>query len=154
MVVRLLLDEDEAKDAVQEILIKLWENRKRLEKHPNVEGYVFLVARNYCLDKLRQNKKRGRSLSISENLNLDTHFVSNQPEKDELTKRVQKIILELPENQREVVQLRDLDGLEYNEIEEVTGLKVAHLRVLLSRARQHIRLQLSETENYETGTGG
>lgn len=53
---RLLGDEEDGRDAVQEIMIKLWNTRKQLNKHPNISGFVFLTARNYCLDRLRVKK--------------------------------------------------------------------------------------------------
>ncbi len=48
MVTRILGNKESAEDVVQEIMIKLWDKRKNLEKHPNVTGFVFLTARNYC----------------------------------------------------------------------------------------------------------
>jgi len=56
MVARMLADEEKAKDAVQEIMIKLWNNRKQLAKHPNINGFVFLTAKNYCLDMLKKSQ--------------------------------------------------------------------------------------------------
>ena len=56
LVVRLLGDKTKAEDAIQEIMIKLWEKRNQLENHPNIKGFVFLTARNYCLDILRKKR--------------------------------------------------------------------------------------------------
>jgi len=150
MLVRMLSDEEKAKDALQDILVKLWQNRRKLEQHANIEGYVFLVARNHCLDKIRERKKLGVSIPVSENLPQDID--GNTFAKEELTKQIYKLIEMLPESQREVILLRDLDGLDYTEIETITGLKTSHLRVLLSRARKQIREQLQKIEQDEKTT--
>ena len=54
MVVRMLGNKESAEDAVQEIMIKLWDKRGNLKNHPNITGFVFLTARNYCLDILKK----------------------------------------------------------------------------------------------------
>ena len=54
MVARLLGSNFKAEDAIQEIMIKLWQKRKKLENHPNIKGFVILTARNYCIDLLRK----------------------------------------------------------------------------------------------------
>ena len=54
MVARMLGNKESAEDAVQEIMMKLWDKRRNLEKHPNITGFVFLTARNYCIDILKK----------------------------------------------------------------------------------------------------
>ena len=150
MAARLLGDDEEARDAVQEIMIKLWNSRKDLERHPNIAGFVFLTGRNYCLDRLKARKSMHPS-NINQELIPDIHAEQGQYEMKEVFAFIQKIIGRLPENQKEVIIMRDLDGLEFEEISAIINLKVEHTRVLLSRARKFVATELEKIYNYEQG---
>ncbi len=151
--VRLLRSEEDAKDAVQEVMIKLWDKRKKLEKHPNIKGFLFLTTRNYCLDLIQTSKWKFKNANEKiENLPL---ILSEQNESNFIEERYQKIKTEidhLPEIQKQIILLRDFDGFDFEEIAKITNLKVEHIRVLLSRTRKKIREQLTKTENNEQKT--
>lgn len=146
MVYRLLGNKTEVEDAIQEIMLKLWLKRKQIKNHPNINGFVFLTARNYCIDILRKNKPKIEK--------PDIYFLKSQIEHDKLEwKELNEIILniveKLPKQQKEVLIMRDLDGLEFSEISSLTKLKIEHVRVLLSRARKQVRLELKNMYCYE-----
>ncbi len=148
MVSRMLGSKVNAEDAIQEIMLKLWEKRNQIEKHPNIPGFVFLTARNYCIDTLRK-----KNVVIDDSC-LHLEFIKSeygleQLEWKELNAIIKKILQELPKQQREVIIMRDLDGYEFKEIAEVTQLKIGHIRVLLSRARKQVGLRLHKTYKYE-----
>ena len=148
MAARLLGNEKEAEDAVQEIMIKLWHKKKQLAKHPNINGFVFLTAKNYCLDIIKSKKK-----FVISGKPVETEAEKIEDEDMEYVhekfKKTQKIIAELPDNQRDVILMRDLDGLEFDEISELTGYKQEHIRVLLSRARKNVRELYKNDNKYE-----
>jgi RNA polymerase sigma factor (sigma-70 family) len=148
MVARMLNNRENAEDAVQEIMIKLWDRRKKIEQHPNIPAYVFLTARNYCLDLLKKNHPE---MDSSEELSLRqvSETSHNQLEWKELKTIIESILNELPDQQCEILKMRDLDGLEYNEIAEIMDLKIKHIRVLLSRARKHVGMKLKNIYSYE-----
>lgn len=150
MVSRILGTEANAEDAIQEIMMKLWEKRKKIEKHPNIKGFVFLTARNYCIDVLRKKPKliddSTNHLKVLKSSNID------KIEWEELNTIILKILKEIPEQQKEVFMMRDIDGYEFTEIAAAMQIKVEHTRVLLSRARKHIGLTLEKTYSYERGT--
>lgn len=150
MALRMLGNSDEAKDAVQEIMIKLWSSRKKVGLHPNVSGLVFLITKNYCLDRLKA-RKRTRIVDADQKYMAYLYVENEHNNAEDLIALVRKIIVELPENQQEVILLRDIDGLEFEEIVEMTQLKIEHIRVLLSRARKYVRQQLENKYNYEEG---
>lgn len=151
MVARMLGGTLNAEDAIQEIMLKLWEKRKNLEKHPNIKGFVFLTARNYCIDVLRKKplvlEDSTAYFKILESSNKDA-----QIEWKELNIIINKILKNLPELQKEVFLMRDIDGYEFSEIADTMQIKVEHIRVLLSRARKQIGLTLENTYSYERGT--
>lgn len=150
MLARMLGTTANAEDAIQEIMIKLWEQRKKLEKHPNIKGFVFLTARNYCIDVLRKSPKilddASNHFKVLKATNTNVDF-----EYDELNNIISKILKDIPEQQREVFLMRDIDGYELPEIAETLQIKTEHARVLLSRARKQIGLTLEKTYSYEKG---
>lgn len=148
MAARMLQDEEEAQDAVQEIMIKLWNHRKQLGDHPNVSGFIFLTARNHCFDLLRK-RNIDEANQAYQKLIADVYEDQGINDFKELSEIVYQIINVLPENQRDIILMRDLDGFEFEEIVEVTNLKIEHIRVLLSRARKYVRVELEKIYNYE-----
>jgi RNA polymerase sigma-70 factor, ECF subfamily len=70
-------------------------------------------------------------------------------EQQEMLMIVQQVIDTLTENQREVIQLRDIDGMEFEEIAEITAMDVPYIRVLLSRARKTVKEKLEKIYAYE-----
>ena len=149
MVSRILGTHEKAEDAIQEIMIKIWQKRKNLKNHPNIKGFVFLTARNYCLDVLRKKKIE---------LQNDTNYLKIIRSKDEyniewqeLNQIISEILKTLPEQQKEVFLMRDIDGYEFTEISSALNIKQTHARVLISRARKQIGNALLKTYDYEKG---
>lgn len=147
MVHRMLGETENTNDAVQEIMLKLWSKRKQLSTHPNVTGFVLVTARNHCFDLLK--KRKPLYVNGVENESTDHRNTHNEIEWQELNAIIKKLLKTLPENQRIVLALRDLDGLEFAEIATATGLKSEHIRVLLSRARKQISSKLKQIYSYE-----
>jgi RNA polymerase sigma-70 factor (ECF subfamily) len=150
MVSRMLGNRTNAEDAIQDIMMKLWEKRNQIRNHPNITGFVFLTARNYCIDLLRKKKLEIYDSSLQLEL-LKSEYGLEQLEWKELNTIVKNILKSLPEQQREVLIMRDLDGYEFTEIAAITQLKIEHIRVLLSRARKQVGIKLKKTYSYERG---
>jgi RNA polymerase sigma factor (sigma-70 family) len=150
LVARLLGDKTSAEDAIQEIMIKLWEKRKKLENHPNIKGFVFLTARNYCLDILRKKRVLINDGEFYLNILSDSNE-QTQLENQELNEIIAEILKKLPKNQREIFIMRDIDGYDFIEIAATMELKISNVRVLLSRARKTISKALEKTYSYERG---
>ncbi len=144
MVARLLGDETNAQDAVQEIMIKLWDKRKKVGKHPNIPGFVFLTARNYCMDLLKKKNPVFSDPELLVNLYEKGNTGLEQMESREVYMLIISIMEKLPRQQRDIMMMRDLDGLEFTEIAEITHLNVEHIRVLLSRARKQVKVELKK----------
>lgn len=148
MVSRMLGNEQDAKDAIQEIMIKLWKKQASLVDHPNQSGFVFLTARNYCLDLLKQ--KKPTILNSEVHLNNETSASGQEDyELKELIALIETILKNGPALHKEVLLMRDLDGMEYDEIAEATNLKIGHIRVLISRTRKQVQEQLKKSYSYD-----
>lgn len=144
----ILKDEEETRDALQELTMKLWRNKKELAKCQNPSAYMVTMAKNHCFDVLRKKKPlRMNDVQKKELMKLQSDDVN--PDVREKFERVNKIIEALPEKYREIIRLRDVDGFSYAEISEFTGLEVTNIRVILSRARQRVREEVIKIYDYE-----
>ena len=133
----ILEDEAEAEDAVQELFLKLWSGRDALDGIRNPKGYGIRVLRNLCLDRIRRSRKMETPAVLPE-----PEWPGRQDEAVDEKERLAKVldaIKSLPDRQREVLTLRTLDGLSYEEIAERTGMNQLTLRVLLSQARRKLK---------------
>lgn len=137
----ILESSQEAEDAVQEALLKLWSGRKKLEAVEKIEPYSMTVLRNVCMDRLRV-AARLASVPVPEEGDERPGPDAVLSEKQRL-QRVMAAVRALPRSQREVLILRTIEGLSYKEISSLTGMNDLTLRVLLSRARSALR---KETE--------
>ncbi|HUH26821.1 RNA polymerase sigma factor [Gelidibacter sp.] len=144
---RLLVSKEEAEDATQEILIKLWNNKEKIEEYNNVEAFSMTMTKNLCLDRLKS--KQAQNLKIVHS-NYQDHNVSlqKQMELNDSVDWVSKIMEALPEQQKIIVQLRDIEDYEFDEIAKVLEMNETAVRVALSRARKTIREKLTKKHSY------
>lgn len=134
-----LKDEDDARDVVQDVFLKLWQKRDSLNEIENIEAFAMRMTRNRCLDILRANRVVPIDAETNRKMKEETVDVHEQVEISETAIQIRKLINELPDLQRTVMLLRDIEQLEYEEIAERTELKVNAIRVNLSRARKKVR---------------
>ena len=133
----ILEDAAEAEDAVQELFLRLWRGKDALDGIRSPKGYAIRVLRNLCLDRIRQSRKMLPAEELPESA-MPARQDDAVDERERLAK-VLDAIKSLPERQREVLTLRTLDGLSYEEIAEQTGINYLTLRVLLSQARNKLK---------------
>tara|TARA_R100001377_G_C3143251_1_gene93500 strand:+ start:92 stop:601 length:510 start_codon:yes stop_codon:yes gene_type:complete len=144
---RLLVSREEAEDATQEIILKLWKNQEKISDYKNIEAFSMTMTKNFCLDKLKS--KQAQNLKIVHS-NYEDHNVSLQKEVEvnDSLEWVGRIMEDLPEQQKMVVQLRDIEQYDYDEIAKMLDMNQTAVRVALSRARKTIREKLTNTHNY------
>lgn len=144
---RLLVSTDEAEDATQELYLKLWKNKNKLKQYNNIEAFAMTMTKNYCLDQLKA--KRSNNLKLVHS-NYKDHTISLQRdiELKDSVRKVHELIEKLPEKQKMIIQLRDVENYEYEEIGKILDLQPTAVRVALSRARKTIREQLIKQHNY------
>jgi RNA polymerase sigma-70 factor (ECF subfamily) len=144
---RLLVSQEEAEDATQEILIKLWRNKQKMQEYKNVEAFSMTMTKNFCLDKLKS--KHAQNLKIVHSNYQDNNVsLQKQVELNDSVNWVSKIMEELPEQQKIIIQLRDIEQYEFSEISKMLDMNETAIRVSLSRARKTLREKLTNTHNY------
>ena len=135
---RLLVSTEEAEDATQEILLKLWNKKEQIQDYKNVEAFSMTMTKNFCLDKLKS--KHAQNLKIVHNNYQDSNVsLQKQVELNDSLSWVSKIMEELPEQQKIILQLRDIEQYDFNEISEMLDMNETAIRVSLSRARKTLR---------------
>ena len=144
---RLLVSTEEAEDATQELLFKLWRSREKITNYKNVEAFAMTMTKNYCFDRLKSKQASNLTLVHSNYKEKDTSL-DKQMEYQDSVSQVHKLIEKLPEKQKLVIQLRDVEEYDFEEIGKMLDLKPTAVRVALSRARKTIREELVKQHNY------
>lgn len=150
---RIVKNEEDAEDAVQDVCLKIWHNRENLEQYNSVEAYSVTMTKNRCIDQLRSKR-----INSSEEILYNQSDGSKLPdellvEKDNYSV-IKRIIASLPPLQQHIIQLKDIEGYETSEIIELTGMTPEAIRNNLSRGRKRIReiyvaYQQTKSKEYE-----
>lgn len=150
MAKRLLVSTEEAEDATQEVLVKLWNKNESLDEYKSVEAVAMTMTKNYCLDQLKS--KRASNMKIVHNNFTDREAGLQQKLEDRDTWNwVEKIMNDLPEQQKLIVQMRDIEEMEFEEIGKILEMNESAIRTALSRARKTIRETMTKTHHYGIG---
>ena len=134
LALRITGNADDAEDAVQDAMVRLWERRDSLARVDNVEAYAMMTVRNCSLDIV------GRRIPQADpGLEAVSGDGAEVFEAVDRLAQVRTVIGTLPPNQAEVIILRDIEGCTVEEIQAKTGLTSGNIRVLLCRARNYVR---------------
>jgi RNA polymerase sigma-70 factor (ECF subfamily) len=151
LALRITLNPAEAEDVVQETMIKVWNRRDQWDEIESIEAFCLTICRNLAVDKMRKIEGQNQSLDEVANDAPDRSYSSNPEEQAMQQDRIElirRLIGQLPEKQRSVMQLRDFEGKSYKEIATIMGISEEQVKVNIFRARQAIRQKYLETEKY------
>ena len=143
---RLLVSSDEAEDAVQEVFLKLWKGRDNIHHYRSPEAFAVTMTKNYCLDRLKSRQASNLKIVHTNYKNSDN--IEKDVEATEGVELVTRIMQTLPEKQKMIMQLRDIEQFEFSEIAQMLSINETAIRVALSRARKTVREQLIKQYNY------
>jgi RNA polymerase sigma-70 factor (ECF subfamily) len=133
---RLLGNDDDADDALQDAFCNLWQRRDDITSESEATGLSVTAVKNICIDKLRRQQTHPTD-SIDDNLQISD---DNDYDNNEQFKTVKAIIdNSLNEQQRRILYMRDYSGYSFEEIANETGLSESNIRLILSRARRAVR---------------
>jgi len=147
-----LLDRrEEAEDVVQEVYMRLWQHRDEIDT-ARADGWLVSVTRNLCRDQLRRRKVRSSVDSDTEL--LDGLQGDSRPADSDATSSVFSNLLrgalrKLPDPQKSIVVLREIQGMSYREIGEALDLPMTTVKVYLHRGRRALRNELSRVMQRE-----
>lgn len=144
-----LRNREEAEDTMQEVMLRLWTNRQKLDTYHSVEALAVSMTRNLCLDKLKSQKRKPMVDANVLEANADYTNPYQKTELSDSVGLVRRLFNELPEQQKLVLHLRDVEDYSFEEIEQVTGLSINNIRVILSRARKNVRENYLKVNDYE-----
>ena len=144
---RLLVSTEEAEDATQEVLVKLWTKNDHLQTYKSTEAMAMTMTKNYCLDQLKAKRSSNMQL-VNTNYTDGAAGVEQTVEDSDSLEWVNKIMLQLPEQQRVIIQLRDIEQYDFDEMADILNMSESAIRVALSRARKTIRENMTKTHNY------
>ena len=128
--VGLTRDSNRAEDLVQEVMLRLWDKREQLDDHPNCMALALRILRNCFLDEERRRKMSPEGM-----------LLSPLEEKEEATdwELIRWIVEHLPPLQQRIFRMKEMEGCESEEIQQITGCSADSVRQNLSRARRKIR---------------
>ena len=150
LALRITLNPAEAEDVVQDTMLRVWKRREQWEQLESIEAFCLTICRNLSLDKVRRMGYQEQSLDTGHDP-TDRSYSANPEEQTvqrDRVKLVRQLISQLPEKQRTAMQLRDIEGKSYKEIAEVMGINEDQVKVNIFRARQTIKKEFKQQEEY------
>ncbi len=137
----LIGDREEALDMTQETFLKAYTNIKTLRREEDFKFWLRRIARNLCFKRIKKMRREKEVMERQreETLSLDSYVIKKEREE-----RVKRALNKLPEKMREIIILRDIEGLSYKEIKEILNIPMSLVKVRIFRARNLLKKILEE----------
>ena len=148
LALRITLNRAEAEDVVQDTMIRVWDRRDDWHEMDSVEAYCLTVCRNLAIDRSQLKEAQNETLSEAEANQTDASDPYALCVRNEQMELIHRLINGLPEKQRSIIQLRDIEGKSYKEIADILRVSEEQVKVNLFRARQKIKQQYTEINDY------
>ena len=146
LALRMIGDDGEAEDVVQEVLLSGWQHCQKIEGLDNPPAWLLKMTHNRAIDKLRLRRTRTNNEGAAAERDHCPQTPHQLTETNDTLGHIHRLMQRLPAEQRSVLQLREVEGLSYLEISEATGLTMASVKVYLHRGRARLR-ELLVNEN-------
>ncbi len=139
-----LSNDAEAEDAVQEALLKLWQLRQRINDAEHMQHLALVVVRNTSVSMLRRRKAvQSVNLDVSSPMLVCSDDVHRQMEIQEMEKHLRHCVSSLPDKQKAILEMRNVEHLSYSEIARIIGSTESSVRGMISRARYSLLQKLN-----------
>lgn len=145
---RMLKNEEEARDIVQDVLLKLWEKRSSLDQVRNLEAWCITLTKNRARDWVKSKSYNVGSLSDEQTNKIRAFKGSSSIEEIELKEQLKKAMDELPPKQKQIIHLRDVEHKTYDEIAQMMQVDMNVVKVNIHRARKSIKENITSWYNY------
>ena len=136
LALRITLNSAEAEDVVQDTMIRVWNKRDEWPQFESIEAYCLTIARNLAIDRSQKMEAQNLQLTSEVREMPDTLTPYDRLAQNEQMQLVHRLVNELPERQRTIMQLRDVEGKSYKEIADILQITEEQVKVTLFRARQ------------------
>lgn len=148
LALRITFDRAEAEDVVQDTMIRVWNKREEWTQFGSIEAYCLTVAKNLAID--RSQKKEAQNVELTPEMEEESEISGpyDQLVNNERMSIIHRLINELPEKQRLIMQLRDIEGESYKEVAKILNLTEEQVKVNLFRARQKVKQRYLEIDEY------
>ncbi len=144
---KILKNKAETDDIVQEVFVKIWESRHKLNDYKLLNSYIFTIAYNNSIDLIRKrinNTKYLEHLKNSTVISVTPNAIS-QIEFNELNTQAEKLIADLPDRQKQVYLLHREEGLTYPEIAEQLGISKNTVEIHMVKALKYLRQNMDNS---------
>ena len=145
---RFVKDSESAEDVVQDVMYKLWQKREEADGIENLEAWLMVLTRNRSLDMLRKVKDNHVSVDEAYTVSDQAPVADKLMETADLMSLLMSCLNQLPEKQRSIFHLREIEQMTYEEIAQQTGYNLDDVKVNLFRARKHIQRMVSKTDTF------
>ena len=132
-------NKQDAEDVVQDALFKIWKKNGEWDSIVNLEAYCFRSTRNIAIDKLALKDNQSESWTDNDDCPGSGPDIQERLEQEEQLKMLDDLIAKLPEKQRTIFQLREIEELSYSEIAEILTISEDQVKVNLFRSRQKLK---------------
>lgn len=139
LALRITMNKAEAEDVVQDTLLRVWECRGQWEQIGSLEAFAIATCRNRALDVSKRAGRNARSLDEIDGGQRSTANAQSELEAREEITLVRRLMDDLPELQRTIMLLRDIEGQSYQEIAQALSISETQVKVYLHRARTKIK---------------
>lgn len=139
---RFFSDAQSAEEAVQEVMVRLWEKREAIQLTSNIRSYLFGAVHKHCLNLLKHEQVKARFQEETQFLGTD--FVPPDDVSGELEEKISSAIQSLPEERRKVFLLSREEGLKYREIADKLNLSIKTVENQMGKALKFMREELHE----------
>ena len=145
LALRITLNSQEAEDVVQDVIIKMWKMGERLNDVENLESFALRLTRNLSIDRQRMKVNQAESFDELEDFNGGiSNSIESRLEQQERIDSIRDIMMQMPEKQRSVMQLRDFEGKSYKEIALALEISEDQVKVNIFRARQFVKSRIAK----------
>lgn len=145
---RITMNQQEAEDVVQETMLKIWDRREEWSRMNSVEAYCVTIAKNLAMDRIALKSSQTMQLADDYDYGASSASPFQKLVDSDNMNILSRLIEELSEKQREVLVMREVEGKSYKEIAAELKLTEEQVKVYLFRARQKIKQQFTDIENY------
>jgi RNA polymerase sigma-70 factor (ECF subfamily) len=135
--------EDGIDDIIQEVFVKIWQNRKNITTPSTFNAFIFTITRNLLLNELRSRFNQQKTKNEIFKQSVAEEYQSFEPaEYQELKEKIDQIIFEMPARQKEIFQLSRTEGLSHKEIAEKLAISTKTVEYHITQSSRFLKEKL------------